>query len=133
LSSQQDAVKSAKELGDGNVFSADVQGITLSNLFKQTALAYKPGATPDEQTGGLIIVKIDVEGAEYQVLKEAAATGVLCDFAKKGNRIVMIVEYHHNSITDPAERRREKAGADEARKTLEECGVKFGTLHAFWA
>ena len=132
LSSQQDAVKSAKELGNGQVFSADVQGISLSSLVKRTALAYKPGATPEEQTGGLLIIKMDVEGAEYQVLKEAAASGVLCELAKKGNRIVLIVEYHNNSITDPAERRREKMGAEEAKQTLALCGVVFTKLQPFW-
>lgn len=133
MSSQQDAVKSANELGNGEVFSADVQGISLSTLVKRTALAFKPDATPEEQKGGLMIIKMDVEGAEYQVLKEAAASGVLCDLAKKGNRIVMIVEYHNMSITDAAERRREKSGAEEARQKLEACGIEFGKLHAFWA
>jgi len=132
LSSQQDAVKSAKELGSGQVFSADVQGITLSTLAKRTALAYKPDATAEEQTGGLIIIKMDVEGAEYQVLKEVAASGVLCDLAKKGNRVVMIVEYHNMSITDAEERRREQSGVEEAKQKLAECGVSFGTLQAFW-
>ena len=132
MSSQQDAVKSAKELGNGQVFSADVQGISLSTLAKRTALAYKPGATPEEQTGGLFIIKMDVEGAEYQVLKEAAESGVLCELAKKGNKVVMIVEYHNNSITDPAERRREKSGAEEAKQTLAQCGVVFAKLQAFW-
>jgi Methyltransferase FkbM domain len=126
-------VKSAVQLGGGQVFSADVQGISLSNLVKRTSLAYKPDATPEEQTGGLIIVKMDVEGAEYQVLKEVAASGVLCDLAKQGNRIVMIVEYHNMSITNGDERRREKSGADVARKTLEECGIEFGNLQAYWA
>jgi len=132
LSSQQDAVKSAKELGNGQVFSADVQGISLSTLVKRTALAYKPGATPEEETGGLFIIKMDVEGAEYQVLKEASASGVLCELVKKGNKVVMIVEYHHMSITDPTERRREQGGAEEAKQTLAQCGVVFGVLHAFW-
>jgi hypothetical protein len=132
LSSQQDAIKSAKELGNGTTFSADVQGITLSTLTKSTMLSYKPGATPDEQIGGLLIVKMDVEGAEYQVLKEVAASGVLCEYIAKGNRVVMIVEYHNMSITDANERRREKDGSNLAKKKLEDCGVEFGKLAAFW-
>lgn len=133
LSSQQDAVKSAQELGGGNVFSANVQGISLSTLTKNTVLAYKPGATPEETKGGLLIIKMDVEGAEYQVLKESAASGVLCDYIQKGNRVVMIVEFHNMSITDPAERKREKEGSAQAKQMLEECGVEFGKLQAFWA
>ena len=95
-------------------------------------MAYKDGATADETKDGLLIVKMDVEGAEYQVLKEVAASGVLCDYIEKGNRGVMIVEFHNNSITDPKERSREKAGANEAKKKLASCGVEFGTLHAHW-
>lgn len=133
MSSQQDAVKSAKELNNGEVFSADVQGITLSTLTKNTVLAYKPDASPEEQKGGLLIIKMDVEGAEYQVLKEVAASGVLCDYIQKGNRVVMIVEFHNMSITDATERRKEKSGANEAKQTLEQCGVEFGKLQAMWA
>lgn len=132
MSSQQDAVKSAEELGSGQVFSADVQGISLSTLTKNTALAFKPAATTEETKGGLLIIKMDVEGAEYQVLKEVAASGVLCEYIQRGNRVVMIVEYHNMSITDPIERRREKTGANDAQTKLASCGVEFGKLHASW-
>ena len=76
---------------------------------------------------------MDVEGAEYQVWKEIAASGVLCDYIQRGNRVVMIVEFHDMSITDPEERQREQAGADTAQATLNSCGVEFRTLHGFWA
>jgi hypothetical protein len=132
LSSQQDAQKSAKELGNGEVFAADVQGISLSTLVKSTMLPFQPGATDDDKKGGLIIIKIDVEGAEYQVLKEVAKTGLLCEYVKMGNRVVMIVEWHNMSITDADERRREKAGHSEAVATLTACGVRFGNLSANW-
>lgn len=133
MSSQQDAQKSAKALGNGEVFAAKVDGISLSTLVKSTMLPYQPGATDDDKKGGLLIVKMDVEGAEYQVLKEIAETGLMCEYVKMGNRVVMIVEYHNMSITDAKERNREKAGSQDARKTLEACGVEFGKLHAFWA
>ena len=133
LSSQQDAVKSAKELGNGQVFSADVRGISLSTLARSTLLPYKPDATPEESAGGLLIIKMDVEGAEYQVLKEIAASGLLCDYIQRGNRVVMIVEFHNMSITDPEERQREKAGADTAKQSLISCGVEFRNLQGFWA
>mmetsp|Transcript_9682 Transcript_9682/g.23451 ORF Transcript_9682/g.23451 Transcript_9682/m.23451 type:complete len:413 (+) Transcript_9682:167-1405(+) len=133
LSSQQDAVKSAKELNDGNVFSADVIGISLSTIVDSTMLALKQDATADEQSGGILIVKMDVEGAEYQVLKEVAASGVLCKLREFGNKVVLVVEYHHMSITDAAERRREKDGHQAAIDKLEQCGVVFKKLHAIWA
>lgn len=119
-------------MNNGEVFAADVQGISLSQLVKNTMLPYKPTATEEEKSGGLLIIKMDVEGAEYQVLKEVAQAGVLCDYIKQGNRIYFIVEYHNMSITDPTERKREKAGADKAKETLQKCGVEFGNLQAMW-
>ena len=133
LSSQQDAVKSAKELNDGNVFSADVTGISLSTMVRSTMLALKENASPEEESGGILIVKIDVEGAEYQVLKEVAASGILCKLKELGNRVVLVVEYHNMSITNATERRREKDGHQEAIKKMEQCGVEFQKLSANWA
>lgn len=95
-------------------------------------LPFKESATPEEQKGGLLIIKMDVEGAEYQVLKEAAMSGVLCDYVKRGNRVVLIVEFHNMSITDAQERKREKAGSAEAQNELTRCGVEFGRLQAHW-
>jgi hypothetical protein len=132
LSSQQDAVKTAKELNDGSVVSADVMGISLSTMVRSTMLAFKEGASPADQRDGLLIIKMDVEGAEYQVLKEVAASNVLCDLIKMGNRVVFVVEYHNMSITDPEERQREKAGSNEAKQKMVDCGVQFQTLHGGW-
>ncbi|VEU37062.1 unnamed protein product [Pseudo-nitzschia multistriata] len=133
LSSQQDAVKSANELNNGNTFSADVTGIKLSTMVQSTMMALKADATKEEQSGGLLIVKMDVEGAEYQVLKEVAASDILCKLTSLGNRVVFVVEYHNMSITDPAERRREKDGFQDAVKKIEACGVEFKSLSASWA
>jgi hypothetical protein len=102
-------------------------------MVKKTMLAFSESATDADKRGGLLIIKMDVEGAEYQVLKEVAESGVLCDYAKMGNRVVFVVEYHNMSITDPLERQREKKGHQEAIKKMEECGVDFQKLHAFWA
>ena len=132
LSSQQDAQKTAQEMNNGTVVSANVTGIRLSSLVRRTMLPFKPGASGEEKHGGILIVKIDVEGAEYQVLKEVAQSGILCDYVAMGNRVVMIVEFHNMSITDARERRREKSGAREAQDKLKECGVEFGNLSGGW-
>ena len=132
LSSQQDAQKTAKEMNNGTVVSTPVTGVRLSSLVRKTMLPFKPGATDKDKTGGTLIVKMDVEGAEYQVLKEIAESGVLCDYVAMGNKVVMIVEFHNMSITDPLERRREKTGATVAQKKLKECGVVFGNLSGGW-
>jgi hypothetical protein len=96
-------------------------------------LALKQDTSPEDKSGGILIVKMDVEGAEYQVLKEVADSGILCKLKKLGNRVVLVVEYHNMSITDSEERRREKTGHREAIKELEECGLEFKGLSAFWA
>jgi hypothetical protein len=99
---------------------------------KNTMLPFKPEASSEEKKGGLLIIKMDVEGAEYQILKEIANSGVICDYIKMGNRVVMIVEFHNNSITDPEERRKERAGFGEAKNKLVQCGVEFGEVKAHW-
>ncbi len=132
LDSHSDAVNSAKKLGNGQLFYADVQGIALSTLIKSTALAYKAYATAEETTKGSLIIKMDVEGAEYQVLKEAASSGVLCDYIQKGNSVIMVVEFHEKAITDQEQLQDEKSGADDAKHALVSCGVKFEDLDPTW-
>lgn len=96
-------------------------------------LALDEDASKENKKGGVLIVKMDVEGAEYQVLKEVAASGVLCKLKESGNRVVMVVEYHNMSITDKEERNREKNGHKAAVQKLKECGVEFENLAANWA
>jgi hypothetical protein len=119
-------------LNDGEVFAADVQGVALSTLVKNTMAPFSSDADEEGTKGGLLFIKMDVEGAEYQILKEVADSGVLCDYVRMGNRVYFIVEYHDVSITDAQELRREKEGHQEAKKKLEECGVEFGNLQAKW-
>ena len=133
MSSQQDAVKTANELNGGQSITADVEGIRLTTLVKNTMLPFQPDATEDDKRGGQLIIKMDVEGAEYQIIKEIASSNVLCDYINMGNRVVMIVEMHHMSITDAKERMSQKSGFQQAKKKLEDCGVIFGNLHAYWS
>jgi hypothetical protein len=120
-------------LNKGETISADVTGIALSTMVRSTMVALKAGATEEERKGGVLVIKMDVEGAEYQVLKEVAASGVLCDLVRMGNKVVFIVEYHNMSITDPAERKREKAGHQQAVEQMKACGVDFQRLQSNWA
>lgn len=132
LSSQQDAVKTAKELNGGESITADVDGIRLTTLVKNTMLPFQEDVSEEDKKAGQLIIKMDVEGAEYQIIKEVASSNVLCDYISMGNKVVMIVEMHHMSITDAKERIAQKRGFQQAKKKLEECGVIFGNLHAYW-
>ena len=133
MSSQQDAVKTAKEMNNGTAIAADVDGIRLTTLVKNTMLPFQPDATDEDKAGGVLIVKMDVEGAEYLIIKELAESNVLCDYISMGNKVVMIVEMHVNSITSREERQRLHHNFRPAKEKLEGCGVQFGKLNAFWA
>lgn len=120
-------------MNNGTAIAANVDGIRLSTLVQNTMLPFKPEATESDKRGGTLIVKMDVEGAEYLVIKELAKSNILCDYIKMGNKVVLIVEMHHNSITDPKERLRLHNNFRPAKKQLEDCGVEFGKLHAYWS
>lgn len=69
----------------GELVAAPVQGVTLSNFLKQTV---------KHQAGAHVLIKIDIEGAEFAVLNEAYDSGALCDCVASGVRIDMRVEIH---------------------------------------
>jgi hypothetical protein len=77
-------------------------------------------------------VKMDVEGAEYAVLKEVANSGVLCDFVQMGNNATMIVEFHQQKIKDLVEREQAMNGIQIAKDKLKDCGVRFKRLPTYW-
>lgn len=81
----------------------EVQGRTLDWLLEHVLDGF--GTTTDvtaekSSDGGHLILKIDIEGSEYSVLKEAIESGMLCDYAKKGNRVDLVVEFHKWVIED---------------------------------
>ena len=133
MKSNSDAKKTA-DLNNGTFVAVDVEGLTLSSLVRNVMLPFQPRARSQEEkaSGGLLMIKMDIEGAEYQVLKEISSSGILCDYIAMGNKVIMIVEFHVGSITDPNELEREQAGAEQAKMKLEDCGVEFGLLDANW-
>ena len=95
-------------------------------------LPFSPAAVEEEISGGLLIVKMDIEGAEFQILKMEANRGTLCKYAAMGNKVVLIVEFHEFAIADTDERARETEGVKDAKKKLEDCGVEFANLDPNW-
>ena len=75
---------------------------------------------------------MDVEGAEFEVLKELAATTVMCDYLKMGNNATFVVEFHQQKIKDPEEKRLAMDGLKDAKERLRQCGVKFRQLPNYW-
>lgn len=105
-STHHNAVKSNKT-------AVDVQGITLSTLLKK---AVRPP--------GHVIVKIDIEGAEFMVLSEVVKSNILCELVQNGVKVHVIVEYHDDK----------KLGTDSPRlgweklkgeAKLRACGVHY--------
>jgi Methyltransferase FkbM domain len=84
LPEHTDVRRSATANG-GTPVSVPVNGITLSTLLKETVVRH---------AGAHVILKIDIEGAEYGLLNEAYNSGVLCDYAALGVRIDARVEIH---------------------------------------
>ena len=47
---------------------------------------------------GSIIFKIDIEGAEYMVIDEMVSSGKVCEYARRGYAVVIVLEEHVKSI-----------------------------------
>ena len=122
-----DVLKTAKR-NNGTILTAQVEGITLSTLLLRTLLPFDPNSATESKRGGSLLVKIDIEGAEYSVLKELEASGVICDYVRRGNNATLIVEYHQRLIKDPEEKKTAMTGLKQAREKLKSCGVQFKGL-----
>jgi hypothetical protein len=117
---------------NGTFLTANVQGIALSTLIQKVLSPFDPNGSKEEKSGGSLLVKMDIEGGEYSVLKELAASPVLCNYVKLGNNATLTVEFHLNKIKDLEERQRAKDGVQEAKEKLKECGVFFKQLPDYW-
>jgi len=115
----------------GSTFAANVTGINLSTLVQRTMAPFQPESK--KSRGGHIIVKMDVEGAEYGVIKELARSGILCEYIAKGNKVIMLVEFHTARVIEKKELIKVKAGSKKAIATLKACGVVFEGMLPGWA
>jgi hypothetical protein len=127
----QDVQKSAAaQNGSVESVATDVMGYTIGTLMRQTLVAFDPRATPEDQKGGHMILKVDIEGGEYPLLKQAADEGTLCEYVKMGNQADLYIEFHSQRVTgkNPL-----FGSMKECRQKLEDCGVSFRKLQAWWA
>jgi hypothetical protein len=107
--------------------ATDVMGYTIGTLMRQTLIAFDPAATPEDQKGGHMIMKVDIEGGEYPLFKQAADEGTLCEYVKMGNQADLYIEFHPQSITGKNE------DTTVYGRKLGDCGVSFHNLPAVWA
>jgi hypothetical protein len=114
LDSHIDVKKSGK-------VGVNVMGITLTSLLEQVALP-----------GGHVMIKIDIEGAEYQLLEEAVKSNIFCKLVKEqGVQISILGEFHTDGVI----------GSEEPRKRWEDikgeqailnCGVDYKVLKSWF-
>ena len=127
-----DTRKTAKQ-NNGTFVTATVQGITLSSLLKKTLPPFRNPTLHNQKGGrGSVLIKMDVEGAEYGVLKQVAKSGILCDYVRYGNNATLIIEFHQSKIKDEVERRHALNGIQMAKDQLKACGVQFKRLPTFF-
>eukprot|EP00525_Craspedostauros_australis_P002182 CAMPEP_0198129318 /NCGR_PEP_ID=MMETSP1442-20131203/51418_1 /TAXON_ID= /ORGANISM="Craspedostauros australis, Strain CCMP3328" /LENGTH=136 /DNA_ID=CAMNT_0043789689 /DNA_START=91 /DNA_END=501 /DNA_ORIENTATION=- len=132
-----DIRKTAKR-NNGTSVKAHVTGISLSTMIRSKLGRYlKDNAgvhgSAAALSGASILVKMDVEGAEYSIVKEVAASNVLCDFVDGGrNSAMLVVEFHQDKIKDKEEKRQAIQGMKAAKVKLRECGVVFKQLPTYW-
>jgi Methyltransferase FkbM domain len=145
-------VQETKERNGGRPVTVNVTGLTLESLLGKV-MNLQPATAGDDGRdgtntsrssrdrvngggggGGNLIIKMDIEGAEYAVLKQVAASGVLCNYIAAGNTVIMLVEFHHRkAIRNGTQFVEARTGIQRAKNTLESCGVVFEQLLPGWS
>lgn len=103
---------------DGQLVEAPVMGISLEKLLRQTTHVTE---------GSHVMVKMDIEGAEYPLLNAAFDSGVLCDFVNKGVQLDILVEVHGRNIMGASGSESMDRFNAEVKKGILKCGVNLFT------
>jgi hypothetical protein len=125
-------VRKTADRNNGTAIEAKVYGMRLSTLLRRSLSAFDPNGEADSKIGGSLLVKMDVEGAEYSIIKELAASKTLCEYVGLNNNVTLIVEYHQRLFRDAEEKLDVMDGVKEAREKLKNCGVVFQQLPNFF-
>jgi FkbM family methyltransferase len=97
----------------GNITAVPVMGVTLTKLLEQTVMP-----------GGHVMIKIDVEGAEYAVLEEAIQSNIFCKLVKEmGVTVDIIMEEHSAKTLGNKEPRTRWESIIQGEKAIRACGV----------
>jgi len=94
-----EAMQAARQDSSCEGKRVQVKSVTLTSLMHQHLTAPSSG-TPSDGAGraGTIMVKMDVEGAEYMVLDELASSGTACEYTRLGYAFFMIMETHSRRV-----------------------------------
>ena len=115
LDSHVDVKKSGEKTG------VQVMGITLTTLLEKTVAP-----------GGHVMMKIDIEGAEYQMLEEAVKSDIFCKLIKEmGVRVDVLMEFHHDSTIGSEEPRKRWEEVVKGEEAILKCGVNYKVLSSW--
>ena len=117
-------VSSHKDSQASGGVSVDVAGVTLSAVLREKALF--------DEAGGVVVIKMDIEGGEYPMLAEAVESGVVCDYIRRGGEVRWMIEFHFNSLRGAKGYEKEKGQHQKNKQQLEDCGVQFSNAPAIW-
>jgi Methyltransferase FkbM domain len=120
---------------DVETVGVPVMGYTIGRLMRMTLKVFDPNASGTDKKGSHLILKVDIEGGEYPLIKQAVADGTLCEFVKLGNTADLIIEFHSNDVLGGySGGKHDYVGeAKQMVDTLRGCGVTFHDLGADWA
>jgi len=125
IQSHADVQKSSNSNGqmqteENNKKEAHVIGITLTKLLEQTVLA-----------GGHVIIKIDIEGAEYQLLEEAVRSSIFCRLVKgMGVTIDILGEFHGDATLGSEEPRKRWENIIRGEEAIKNCGASYRVVNS---
>lgn len=130
MQGHQDVKKSMAEGEMEEPPSHDVMGYTITKLMEMTLVGLKEGATEEDKKGAHLLLKVDIEGGEYALTQEVVESNALCNFVKMGNTVDVVIETHSQRVTGPNPLAHQYGGW---KSSLQECGVTFRGLQAWWA
>jgi len=105
----------------GEQKKAKVMGVTLSSLLERTVSA-----------GGHVMIKIDIEGAEYQLLSEAVNSNIFCKLVNDRDVTVDILSEYHGDQTIGSEQPRKEWEASNGEESIKKCGVAYEVVKSLF-
>lgn len=119
LSSHVDVTKGDKK--NGELIGVSVMGVTLTTLLEKTVAP-----------GGHVMIKIDIEGAEYELLEEAVKSDIFCKLVQDmGVRVDIISEFHDDGTIGSTEPRQRWEQVIQGEQAIHNCGVNYKVIKSF--
>lgn len=106
------------DVNKGEKKKVKVMGTSLTSLLKQTV-----------SDGGHLMIKIDIEGAEYELLTEAVNSNIFCKLVNDGDVTIDILGEYHGDQTLGSKEPRNKWEALNGEESINKCGVTYKVIN----